>query len=181
MTRDTTTVKQRDNRGFTILELMVVLAIFCVLGAAAAAGMSHATRINAQQATEYILYDIRHARTEAVKREEVATITFNPANHSYTYTISNTAIAKTVFLRERWKDEVFLLPGSPGGGDPPPVFAFSYSPRGFVTGAAGILYITDREGFTNNVGKVYRIQASAVGLLETQRRDFAGPVWADYR
>lgn len=186
MTRHWMIIGRRDSRGFTILELMVVLAIFCVLGAAAAAGISHVTRVNSQQATKYILNDIRRARTEAIKREEFATITFNPANNSYTYTISNTAIARTVFLANRWEGDVFLLPITPGGVDPAPIFTFIFTPRGlardpFGVPAAGLIYITDRTGFTTNTGKVYRIQAQSAGLIDSQVRDFLVPAWADYR
>ena len=189
MIRDFAMIGRQDSKGFTILELMVVVALFSVITATAAVSMWHVRRLGPQQAAEYILYDIRHARSEAVKREEIATITFNPANLSYTYTVSNTPINKTVFLGERWDEDVVLLPGGPGGGDPAPFFTFIYSPRGLVAqdavlnpaGQPGRIYITDRAGLNTNTGKVYRVEGQASGLVDSHVRDFGTPVWADYR
>ena len=170
------------------MEMMVVIAIVAVLGAAAVFTMRQANRVNLAQATKYILHDIRHARTEATKREETATIIFNPVNNSYTYTISNTAITKTVLLNDRYRDSIWILPVAPGGGaDPPPQLTFQFGPRGIANGPLGLgpgmLYLTDRDGFENPTGKfkVYRIRAQAAGLTDTHMRTFDIASWADYQ
>lgn len=174
--------------GFTVLELMVVVAIFAILAATAYASMALARRPAVHQAVNYIMADIITARNEAVKDEDTCNLNFNfaPNVRSYTYTMPGTGKTKTVSLAERFRGEVFFLTGTPGGGDLAPVNTYSFSPRGMaVEAVAGIppggqVYVTDRDGFTSGTGKVYRIIISGSGEVDAQIRDFATATWFEF-
>jgi prepilin-type N-terminal cleavage/methylation domain-containing protein len=169
--------------GFTMLELMVVVAIFGVLVVAGAASMKLAERPAVLQAVHYIENDIIRARNEAAKDEDRCRFTFDFSQNGrgYTYVMQNSGRTKTVSLQSRWRDEVFFLPGSPGAPDPAPDATFAFTPRGELDkGSNGRIYVTDRSGFFSGTGKVYRIMTSLSGEVESRVRDFNNATWFDF-
>jgi prepilin-type N-terminal cleavage/methylation domain-containing protein len=175
--------------GFTVLELMVVIAVIGVLAVASYASMALARRPALQQAANYLVADLITARNGAIKGEESCNVNFNfaPGVRSYTYTLLTSGKTKTVSLGERFRDEIFFLPGTPGGADPAPINAVGFSPRGLATNplfpgavGGGAIYLTDQAGFNTGTGKVYRILIAGSGEVEAQVRDFTSAVWFEF-
>lgn len=171
----------KQNSGFTILEMVVVIAIFSLLAVAAAASMKMAERPAPRQACEYVMEELIRARNEAVKEEENCQFTFDfaPDTRGYTYTMLTSGKTKTVFLGERWRGEVYFLRVSPGAPDQPPNAACTFNPRGLLNNTC-LIYITDRSGLLSQTGKVYRVQVSLTGEVEAQVRDFGNPTWFEF-
>jgi prepilin-type N-terminal cleavage/methylation domain-containing protein len=180
------TARNRQH-GFTVLELMVVIAVIGVMAVASYASMALARRPAVNQAVNYLMADLVMARNEAIKGEESCNVNFAPGARSYTYNLVTSGKTKTVFLGEHFRDEVFFLPGTPGGGDAAPINAVGFGPRGFafdplnplLTGG-GPVYLTDQVGFDTGTGKVYRVLITGSGEVEAQVRDFASAVWFDF-
>jgi prepilin-type N-terminal cleavage/methylation domain-containing protein len=181
-----TTQNRQD--GFTVLELMVVIAVIGVLAVASYASMAMAKRPAVRQAVNYLVADLIAARNEAIKGEESCNINFNfaPGLRSYTYNLLTSGKTKTVSLGERFRDDVYFLPGTPGGADPAPTNILGFSPRGIATDPLGLgagggqVYLTDESGFNFGSGKVYRILIAGSGEVEAQVRDFTSAVWFEF-
>lgn len=174
--------------GFTLIELMVVIAIFAILGTVAFAGMMLGERQSVAYATNDLASDLINARNTAIKEEDSCTVTFNFATpQSYTYTFLNSGKTKTVRLMERWRGEVFFLAVAPAGGaagpavDQPPMLNVTFSPRGLVTVGGGSVYVTDRAGVLTATGTVFRVLTAGSGEIETHKRNFTNPTWEEYR
>lgn len=169
--------------GFTVLELMVVIAVIGILAAASYASMKMAEKPAVRQACEYVMADLIRARNEAVKEEESCTFNFDfsAAGRGYTYVMQKSGKTKTVNLGERWKGEVYFLPTTPGAPDAMPDPQFYFNPRGLQLGAgSGTIYLTTRSGFTGHTGKVYRITVFASGEFVCRIRDFSNPTWFEF-
>ena len=182
------TMRNRQD-GFTVLELMVVIAVIGALAAASYASMVIAERPAVHQAVNYLMADLITARNEAIKGEESCIVNFDfaPVVRNYTYNLPTSGTTKTVFLGDRFRDQVFFLPGPPGGADPAPTNVLNFSPRGFLTDplapcgiGSGQVYLTDQAGFNTGTGKVYRVLISGSGEVEAQVRDFGSPVWFEF-
>lgn len=172
----------KRNSGFTMLEMVVVIAIFGLLAVAATASMKMAERPAPRRACEYVMDELIRARNEAVREEENCRFTFDfTANtRGYTYTMLTSGKTKTVSLGERWRGEVYFLGISPGAPDQPPNASCTFNPRGLLLNNTCLIYITDRSGFLTQTGKVYRVQGSLTGEIEAHVRDFGNPTWFEF-
>jgi type IV fimbrial biogenesis protein FimT len=96
----------RKNAGFTLAELMVVLAIIAIVSAIALPNMlTWRQKHRVGSAARDILSAIEIARSEAVRDDEVVTVTLNFGNDSFTVidqdgnTIRNVRLASDMDLR----------------------------------------------------------------------------------
>ena len=80
----------------------------------------------------------------------------------------------------KWKDDVYLLPNPPGAADPNPTNQIRFTTKGNAN-VSGSIYLTDRDGFFNGSGRVYRILVSGSGEIELFVKNFRDALWADYK
>jgi prepilin-type N-terminal cleavage/methylation domain-containing protein len=73
----------RDNRGFTILEIVVVLVLISIIAAATFTRSITTDQINLVGQVDKIRQHIRYAQSLAMKRSEVWGITYSSANDEY--------------------------------------------------------------------------------------------------
>jgi type IV fimbrial biogenesis protein FimT len=79
---------QKDQCGFSLLELIVILSIIAILAALAVPNMSTwAANYRLNSAARDLVANLQHAKLEAVKRHTQCTITFNQPVASYDYVV----------------------------------------------------------------------------------------------
>ena len=70
--------------GFSLLESVIVLTVFMILGAISVHEFRSLSNVWALEATAYAIYvDMQEARWLAVKRNKTVTLTFNPQAKTY--------------------------------------------------------------------------------------------------
>ncbi|MEL7473478.1 MAG: type II secretion system protein [Planctomycetota bacterium] len=77
-------MNRTDSRGYTLVELLVVVTILGLAGALVIPQMDQAGVLRSQAAMRTIIADITFAQADAVAMQEQRAIIFDPANNGYT-------------------------------------------------------------------------------------------------
>ncbi len=174
---------QRKNKGFTAIELMVVLGIIAILsGIAIPSILSSRSNAQLRSASRDVYLSLQKARATAIKRNVNCGIAFNQAlgGTTYDYVIfldSNAdmvfdAGSETTLEKKKLSDQGRIrLDTSQGGGNGVdfvnglgnPAFYFSvdgFPKYGITLPAWGSVYLTDHRGKTS------RISVTAAGNIK---------------
>jgi type IV fimbrial biogenesis protein FimT len=146
-------LKKQPEKGFTVLELMVVIALVAILAAVTGPSFLNYLRDGGLKKAVYQLSgDLYRAKSQAIRTRSIMTVTLTQANNTYVCTNPN----RTINLTEYWGRPTFT--NNPDGG--PDVFsaAIAFNTRGLSPPAATQAYITGN-------GRTFRVQVSAAGAV----------------
>jgi prepilin-type N-terminal cleavage/methylation domain-containing protein len=80
---------ERRGRGFTLLELIVVVSLLGILVAVSTMISSSTDSLAAAAAGRMVMQDLEYAQSEAIRRQESITVTFDVGGNGYTVTESS--------------------------------------------------------------------------------------------
>ncbi len=132
-----------DKRGFSTIELIMVIVIGGIMMAVALPKLGVVNTIDLESVTRQVKSDIRYTQEIAMSRYKKATITFD--SNLDTYTITSTGSSESKELPKRSK----AIFNAVGTGTTNLAFTFNSSGEP-VTGAGGTLRITS-EGSYNEI------------------------------
>jgi MSHA pilin protein MshC len=132
-----------DKRGFSTIELIMVIVIAGIMMAIALPKLGVVNTIDLESVTRQVKSDIRYTQEIAMSKYKKATITFD--SNLDTYTITSTGSSESKELPERSK----AIFNAVGTGTTNLAFTFNSSGEP-VTGAGGRLRITS-EGSYNEI------------------------------
>jgi prepilin-type N-terminal cleavage/methylation domain-containing protein len=157
----------RSTRGFTLFELLVVMALIAILSAIAVPVMMESTgRNSAWTASENIGSQIRQARLKAISRNRSFRVRFDcPAVGQYRVLVvtGNAAIdnaANRCSNTEEFDSGIFQMPANVAYTNPPPLL--EVNSRGIFTSTLGIPTVI---GITYNGVSTRNLSMSATGQI----------------
>ncbi len=89
----------RNRAGYTLVEVLIVVAILGIASAMIVPHMLSAGTLGVQAAARIIVADILYAQNDAIARQGVRKVVFDPATESYALTDESDSI-----LSVRWKN-----------------------------------------------------------------------------
>lgn len=92
----------RPSQGFTLIEVLVVVAIIALVGAVVVPQMLTAGQLGVQAAARMVISDILYAQNEAVARQSPRKIVFDAAQNRYQVVRMN-AGGPDVVLTAKWR------------------------------------------------------------------------------
>ena len=95
----TTRKPSRCRTGYTLVEVLIVVAILGIAAAVVVPNMLTAGTLGVQAAARIIVADILYAQNDAIAQQRTRSVVFDPANESYSLQDENGAI-----LSVRWKN-----------------------------------------------------------------------------
>lgn len=146
------------SEGFTLIELMMVIAVIAVLAGTATLTANFTRRSGVQYAADELVSAIQNARMRAASTKQSFTIDFDtPENNQYQISLNN----QVVDLNQYRGGVVFS--NSPEVTDPEPVAQLEFTPQGFAT-TFGTVYL---HSTTDNIW--YRVQTPYSGISRADR------------
>lgn len=159
--------------GFTLLELMVVIAIICILTAITAPPIDRwMTERGVHQAAVQMTELMQRAKLIAMRNSTTCSIII-PINDLYVVMTNNPPNNELVWL-DNYRGNVFFV-NDPGTGAAPP-FMITFTPQGLVTfaGAQSIVLTSTAPGIPQNW---FRVSVSAAGGISLDRWDSTTNRW----
>lgn len=154
--------------GFTLVEMMVVLAIIATLGGIAVISVATTRKAGVQYAADEMFSNIQTARMRAARNDSSCTISFNvPAANQYQITINTAPPSTQVIDLANYRGNV-TFGNSPNAVDQPPAAQLIFTPQGFAT-TFGDLYLNS--GVDNTW---YRFRTTYAGASQVDRWTGAG-------
>lgn len=149
--------------GFTLTELMVVVAIIAVLGGVAVFSIHFNRKAGVQYAADELFGAIQNARMRAVRENQWCTVAFNsPQPNQYQISLSSEVVDLS-----KYRGEV-TFGNSPNAADPAPAAQLVFTPQGFAT-TFGNVYLDS--GVDNTW---YRVETTYAGICRVNRWTGAG-------
>jgi type IV fimbrial biogenesis protein FimT len=147
----------RSNRGFTVLELMVTLAVAGVLVTVGVPGFTEIVRNNRVTAqTNELVTAINLARSEAIKRGRNVAVAVTESGNGWAATVTVAGIVEPLRVVERPASNVTLM------DDVTVTFGANGAPAGAAT--------FDLQPYSNCTGtQRRRVQVTAAGQVVTTR------------
>lgn len=157
---------KKSDRGFTIIELMIVIAVIAILGLGAVPAIrGMVNKGGSQYAADELYSAIMLARMRAVRNNQWTNITFNvPGVDQYTIQWSG----EVVNLAKHRSNPTFIR--SPRALDPAPIPMITFSPQGFAT-VSGNVYLNDE------FNQIYRIETTYPGITTVKRWAQGSSTW----
>ena len=164
----------RDNRGFTVMELMTVIGIIVVLASIAFPNFIR-WRNNSQlsRATQALYSNFQSAKIQAVRSNTLCTITFDTVAGNYTVFVDDNQdltldAGEQVIRTVNWSEYPLVsLNTALGGGDglifTNPNNAIAFAPNGFCLNNTGSL--TAGTVFLKNNNRQARINITPAGSV----------------
>ncbi len=149
--------------GFTLIELMVVVAIIAVMLGVAVLSINFSRKAGVQYAADELFGAIQNARMRAVRENQWCTITFNsPQPNQYQISLNNEVVDLS-----KYRGNV-TFGNSPNAVDLPPAAQLIFTPQGFAT-TFGSVYLNS--GVDNTW---YRVETTYAGICRINRWTGAG-------
>lgn len=177
-------IRNALNQGFTLIELMVVIAVIAILLGAAVPAIRTFTTANAPQyATDELYGEIQLCRLRAARNNQRCQINFNLAAGTYSFTDfgNNGAVIlpnpfKVVDL-SKYRGGVTLT-NSPNPIDPVPYTQLEFLPQGILNTTNTLPAISNSVYLTNQDNTVfYRILVSVAGGTSVDRWNVSTNSW----
>lgn len=150
--------------GFTLIELMIAIAVVAILVSIAVPGMrGMSTKNSAQRAADEMYGVIMEAKMRAVRNNITVNINFDFANNLY----SSPETGETVALN-KYRGNVRFT-NAPNGAAP--VGQLTFSPQGFAT-FSGSVFIVEPDHNT-----FYRLRTSYAGVTTVDRWSEGAARW----
>ncbi len=158
---------RQTSRGFTLLELMVVMACVAILSAAAVPAIrEYFLTVSLKKAVHQLSGDLYRIKSQAIRSNANCTINFN-VGPSF-YTLSDPV--RTVNLSDFDGNVVFT--GNPSAL--PEVFSpvITFNTRGLLVPA-----VQTQVYVTNQQNRIFRVQVSAAGAISIRAWNAASNTW----
>ncbi|MCP4748136.1 MAG: prepilin-type N-terminal cleavage/methylation domain-containing protein [Desulfobacteraceae bacterium] len=153
--------KMEESSGFTLLELMVVLAVISVLaGTAVIAASSIDGKHDVQFAADELYGNLQEARMLAIRNGKSCTVNFYLTENAYALTVTGESERQRVDLTNSHRTPVDIVSVS----ENPIIF----TPQGYAEDSSDIVLSGDgKDGLTSE----YRVRTSIAGATSITRMD----------
>jgi len=117
----------RNDSGFSVIELLVTIAILAILTTIAVPNfVSWIPKYRVKDAAQDLFSNVQLAKTEAIKRNQNCTVTFNTGPDNYQISLLN----RTITLGDYGSGVKYTAAPAPA--------AITFNPRGFANSAVNV-------------------------------------------
>jgi prepilin-type N-terminal cleavage/methylation domain-containing protein len=161
-----TDLKKRPDKGFTIFELVVVLACIATLSAVATPTfLDYLNDTGLKQAVHQLSGDLYRAKSQAIRTQTVQTVNLDQPTSTYVCTNPN----RNINLADYWGNPTFT--DNPDGGSDVFSPAIAFDTRGL----SGLVPAATTQVYLTGNGRTFRVQVSAAGAVSIH--EWRGGAW----